>query len=222
MTASPDSAQPSLVVWLIEDNDAYRSAAKRMIEGMRDVRAVRGFSSCEAALRERDTVGEERPGVILLDVGLPGMSGIEGIPLLRTHAPEAQIIVLTVFEDSEKVFRAICAGADGYLLKGSSFDAVRDAFDELRRGGAPMNGRIAKLVLQSFAKATSSQPDYGLTVREREVLERMVKGLTKKVIAGEIGLSIHTVDFHLRSIYQKLHVHTRTGAVSKAVREGLF
>jgi DNA-binding NarL/FixJ family response regulator len=222
MNPPADSIAPSLIVWLVEDNEAYRAAAMRMIKGMRDVRVVRGFGSCEAALRELDRVEEERPGVVLLDVGLPGMSGIEGIPLLRARAPQAQVIVLTVFEDSEKVFRAICAGADGYLLKGSSFDAVRDAFDELRRGGAPMNGRIAKLVLQAFAKTASAQPDYGLTVREREVLERMVKGLTKKVIAAEIGLSIHTVDFHLRSIYQKLHVHTRTGAVSKAVREGLF
>ncbi len=222
MIAPPDPVPPSLVVWLIEDNDAYRIAASRVIEGMRDVRAVRGFRSCEAALRALEAPGGEPPKVILLDVGLPGMSGIEGIPLLRARAAGAQIIVLTVFEDSEKVFRAICAGADGYLLKGSSFDAVRDAFDELRRGGAPMNGRIAKLVLQAFAKPAPAQTDYGLTGREREVLERMVKGLTKKVIAAEISLSIHTVDFHLRSIYQKLHVHTRTGAVSKAVREGLF
>ncbi len=222
MSFPPDTAPPSLVVWLIEDNDAYRVAAARVIEGMHDVRVVRGFRSCEAALRALDSPGGEPPNVILLDVGLPGMSGIEGIPLLRARVAAAQIIVLTVFEDSEKVFRAICAGADGYLLKGSSFDAVRDAFDELRRGGAPMNGRIAKLVLQAFAKTAPVQSDYGLTGREREVLERMVKGMTKKVIAADVNLSIHTVDFHLRSIYQKLHVHTRTSAVAIAVKEGLF
>lgn len=222
MSTPAETAPPPQAVWLIEDNEAYRFAATRMIERMPAVRTVRGFASCEAALRELETTVGDRPGVILLDVGLPGMSGIDGIPLLRVHAAGAQIIILTVFEDSEKVFRAICAGADGYLLKGSSLDSVRDAFNELQRGGAPMNGRIAKLVLQAFPKTAPAQPDYGLTGREREVLERMVKGLTKKVIAAEIGLSVHTVDFHLRSIYQKLHVHTRTGAVSKAVRERLL
>ena len=222
MSASPPPSSAPIDVWLIEDNEAYRAAALRTIRTLRDVRAVRGFGSGEAALRELEGVGEVRPGVILLDVGLPGMSGIEAIPLLKACLPGTQVIVLTVFEDSEKVFRAICAGADGYLLKGSSFNAVREAFEELRRGGAPMNGRVAKLVLQTFAKVVPAQSDYGLTPREREVLERMVKGLTKKVIAGEINLSVHTVDFHLRSIYRKLQVHTRTGAVSKAIREGMF
>ena len=129
--------------------------------------------------------------------------------------------MLTVFDDAEKVFRAICAGADGYLLKGSNFDGIREALREARAGGAPMNGRIARLVLRQFAQQTAPQPDYGLTAREREILEAMVRGLTKKEIAAELGLSVHTADFHLRHIYEKLHVNTRTGAVAKAVRERL-
>lgn len=222
MNAPAAAARPSQAVWLIEDNDAFRAAAERVLRGIRDVRATRAFVSCEAALAELEKPGLEAPDVILLDVGLPGMSGIEGIPLLRRRAPAARIIVLTVFDDSGKVFQAICAGADGYLLKSASLDAVRAALDELQRGGAPMNGQIARLVLQEFARRGGAQRDYGLTPREREVLERMVQGMTKKVIGADLSLSIHTVDFHLRSIYQKLHVHTRTGAVAKALKERLL
>ena len=217
----PDAITP-FTVWLIEDNEAYRTAALRIVARMDEVRAARGFNSCEAALRALAAApAGDLHGVVLLDVGLPGMSGLDGIPLLKQRAPAAQVLVLTVFDDAEKVFRAICAGADGYLLKGSNFDGIREALREARAGGAPMNGRIARLVLRQFAQQTAPQPDYGLTAREREILEAMVRGLTKKEIAAELGLSVHTADFHLRHIYEKLHVNTRTGAVAKAVRERL-
>ena len=189
---------------------------------MEGVREARGFKSCEAAFKSLEAASaDDSPGVVLLDIGLPGMSGLDGIPLLKERAPSAQVLVLTVFDDAEKVFGAICAGADGYLLKGSNFDGIREALLEARAGGAPMNGRIARLVLRQFAQQTPPQPDYGLTAREREILEAMVRGLTKKEIAAELDLSVHTADFHLRHIYEKLQVNTRTGAVAKAVRERL-
>ena len=206
-------------VWLVEDNEPYRTAALRVVSRVEGVRAAHGFKSCEAALKAITDVN--LPDVVLLDVGLPGMSGIEGIPRFKERAPAAQIIVLTVFDDAEKVFRAICAGADGYLLKSSSFDGIRDALAETRRGGAPMNGRIAKMVLQALPKNSAAQPDYGLTPREREILEALVRGFTKKEIADQLGVSFHTVDFHQRSIYLKLHVNNRTGAVAKALKERL-
>jgi len=205
-------------VWLIEDNEAYRSAALRVVSRMDEVQAARGFKSCESALKALET---ERPDIVLLDIGLPGMSGLDGIPLLKQLMPTMQVLVLTVSDEGEKVFGAICAGADGYLLKGSNFAGIREALLEARAGGAPMNGRIARLVLRQFAQQSSPQPDYGLTQREREILEAMVRGLTKKEIAAELDLSVHTADFHLRHIYEKLHVNTRTGAVAKAVRERL-
>ncbi len=209
-------------VWLIEDNEAYRTAALRIVGRMSEVRDTRGFKSCEAALKALDAAtADGRPDLVLLDIGLPGMSGLDGIPLLKQRAPAAQVLVLTVFDDEAKVFRAICAGADGYLLKGSNFDGIREALLETRAGGAPMNGRIARMVLRQFAQQTPPQPDYGLTAREREILEAMVRGLTKKEIAAELGISVHTADFHLRHIYEKLQVNTRTGAVAKAVRERL-
>ena len=179
------------------------------------------FASCEealVALRSTPT-----PDVILLDVGLPGMSGIEGIPHLKVLAPATHIIILTVFDDQEKVFAAICAGASGYLLKNTDEEAIANAVRAVMDGGSPISPRVARLVLQMFtSRAVPSKHEYGLSAREREVLELMVQGLIKKEIADQLTLSYHTVDNHLRSIYAKLQVHTRGGAVAKAVSEGIL
>jgi DNA-binding NarL/FixJ family response regulator len=130
--------------------------------------------------------------------------------------------MLTMFDDHDKVFKSICAGASGYLLKTTPQDKITDAIREVLEGGAPMNAQIARLVLERFTAMSAPKEDYGLTERERGVLELMVKGLIKKEIADQLSLSYHTIDTHLRNIYQKLHVHTRAGAVVKAVRERLF
>ena len=206
-------------IWLIEDNDAYRDALARVINGSNGLHCVRAFSSCEAALHELIPVSA--PQVILLDVGLPGMSGIEGIKHLKTAAPATQVIMLTMFDDHDKVFQSICAGASGYLLKTSPQAEITEGIREVLAGGAPMNARIARSVLEMFAKLAAPKGDYGLTAREEEVLELMVRGLIKKEIADRLSLSYHTIDSHLRNIYQKLHVHTRTGAVAKAIKERL-
>src|SRR5665213_1479724 len=207
-------------IWLIEDNDSFRNALARVIDQQPGLKCNRNFSSCEDALAAlgRDTP----PDVILLDVGLPGMSGIEGIKCLRDVAPDVRIIMLTMFDDHDKVFKSICAGASGYLLKTTPKDKITEAIRLFLDGGAPMNAQIARLVLDRFAAMTAPKEDYGLTDREREVLEWMVKGLIKKEIADKLSLSYHTIDTHLRNIYQKLHVHTRAGAVVKAIRERLF
>jgi DNA-binding NarL/FixJ family response regulator len=207
-------------IWLVEDNDAYRDALARVINGSSGLRCARSFSSCEAALHELLPVSA--PQVILLDVGLPGMSGIEGIKHLKTAAPAMHVIMLTMFDDHDKVFQSICAGASGYLLKTSPQAEITDGIREVLEGGAPMNARIARSVLDMFAKLAAPKGDYGLTAREGEVLELMVRGLIKKEIADRLSLSYHTIDSHLRNIYQKLHVHTRTGAVAKAIKERLF
>lgn len=219
MKHEPQSGETPIEVWLVEDNESYRTAALRVVSRLDGVHNARSFKSCESALKAM--MGGARPDIVLLDVGLPGMSGIEGIPLLKARAPGAQIIVLTVFDDAGKVFRAICAGADGYLLKGSSFDDLSAALAEIRRGGAPMNGRIAKMMLQAFPKTNATPPDYRLTPREAEILEALVRGLTKKEIAAQLNVSFHAVDFHQRSVYRKLHVNNRTGAVAKALQRRL-
>jgi DNA-binding NarL/FixJ family response regulator len=180
---------------------------------------VESFASCEEALEE--LARGHFPQLLLLDIGLQGMSGLDGIPLIRQKAPEVCIVVLTVFEDDEKLFRAICAGANGYLLKSQSCQEIVQSARDALEGGAPMSPRIARRVLGMFAKLAPRRSDYGLSERERAVLELLVEGLLKKEIAQKMSLSIHTVDSHVRRIYEKLHVNSRSGAVRKAVREGL-
>jgi DNA-binding NarL/FixJ family response regulator len=217
----PESAalERPAVVWLIEDNETFRRAALRLVAHLDGVAGTRAFKSGEAALRALpDAVP---PDIVLLDLGLPGMGGIEVISRFKAARPEVRIVVLTVFDDLEQVFRAICAGADGYLLKEASFDSLRDGLAEVRRGGAPMNGFIAKQVLRALARNQAVPPDYGLTGREREILECLVRGLSNKESATHLGMSVHTVDFHQRRIYQKLHVNNRTSAVAKALTERL-
>jgi len=206
-------------VWIIDDHNSMRSSLSRLLASAQEVTSVETFASCEDALSK--LAGGPDPQLLLLDIGLQGMSGLDGIPLIREKAPEVCIVVLTVFEDDEKLFRAICAGAHGYLLKTQSgqeiIQSVRDALD----GGAPISPRIARRVLGMFAKLAPRRSDYGLSERERAVLELVVEGLLKKEIAQKMELSIHTVDSHLRRIYEKLHVNSRSGAVRKALREGL-
>jgi len=209
------------VVWLIEDHADSRRVLTRVLNRAPTMQCPCAFASCEEALAALRS--DTAPDVILLDVGLPGMNGIEGIRYFKALAPATHIIMLTVFDDQEKIFNAICAGASGYLLKNADEDAIAGAVEEVLRGGAPINPRVARLVLNMFAsREAPPKADYGLSTREREVLELVVKGLVKKEVAERLGLSYHTVDNHLRSIYGKLHVHTRGGAVAKAVSEHLL
>jgi DNA-binding NarL/FixJ family response regulator len=206
-------------IWIIEDHAAFRRTLVRVLNAEDGLQCTRDFDSCEQALAA--LADDDAPDAILLDVGLPGMSGLEGIRLIKQRSPQTLVVVLTVFENDDKVFSAICAGAAGYLLKTSSAveitQAVRDALD----GGSPMTSRIARRVLDMFSKLAPKQSDYGLSDREKEILQLMVTGLIKKEIADRLTLSIHTVDTYLRRIYEKLEVNTRTGAVAKALKEGL-
>jgi len=209
----------ALRLWLIEDNPMFRRTVEQVVRVLPSVTTVETFGSCEEALRR--LVAGAAPDTILIDLGLPGMSGIEGIPHFKLQVPAAQILVLTVFEEDEKIFRAICAGASGYLLKSASLQEIAAAVDELRRGGSPMTPRVARRVLEMFTKLAPTQQGYELAPRERNVLELLVQGLTNKEIAERLALSIHTVDTYIRKVYEKLHVNTRSGAVAKAFRERL-
>jgi len=212
-------SEAPLEVWLIEDNASFRRSIARTLEAVPGFRCTGEFGRCEDALAALATL--PKPRVILLDVGLPGMSGIEGIPKLRALAPEAAVLILTVFEDEDKIVAAICEGAAGYLLKTTPPEELIRAIHDVLAGGAPMNGRIARRVLDIFSKIAPRKNDYHLTDREREILQHLTGGFIKKEIADRLSLSVHTVDTHLRNIYGKLHVNTRTGAVAKALRERL-
>jgi DNA-binding NarL/FixJ family response regulator len=214
------SSESRASVWLIEDNEAYRRTIRRVINRLEGFFCPQAFAWCEEAI-ERLRSGDA-PDVILLDVGLPGMGGLEGIRVIKSIVPSSHVIMLTVFDDQEKIFQAICAGASGYLLKTSSEEKIALSIREVMSGGAAMTPSIAQKVIEMFANLAAPRDDYGLTAREREILNLAVEGLIKKEIADRLGLSFHTVDAHLRNIYTKLQVHTRAGAVSKALKEHLF
>lgn len=206
-------------LWIIEDHAAFRRTLVRVLNAEDSLQCTRDFESCERALAA--LARDDAPDVILLDVGLPGMSGLEGIRLIKERSPKTLVVILTVFEDDDKVFSAICAGAAGYLLKTSSAAEITQAVRDALGGGSPMTSRIARRVLDMFSKLAPKQSNYGLSDREKEILQLMVTGLIKKEIADRLALSIHTVDTYLRRIYEKLEVNTRTGAVAKALKEGI-
>ena len=207
-------------VWTIEDNEGYRQTLARVINQSDAARCDRAFPSCEEAL---DALRQDAPpAVILLDINLPGMSGIEAVREFKAIAPETEIVMLTMFSHHTAIFQALCAGASGYLVKTATPEAIVQSIAEVINGGAPMSPQIARSVLTLFTRHASGNADYGLTEREQTVLELLVKGNIKKEIAARIEVSYHTVDKHVRSIYGKLHVHNLSAAVAKAVTEKLF
>jgi len=219
-TEARDLGRPPVSVWLVEDNHAFRGTVARVLNRIDWVDCAQQFSNAEDALDA--LLGGGVPDVILLDVELPGQNGIEAVQKIKSVSPSTRVVMLTVFDDHEKIFKAICAGASGYLLKTSSVDAIVESIHEALAGGAPMAPRVASSVLQMFSKMAQPKQDYGLTAREGKILELMTQGLIKKEIADKLSLSYHTVDTHLRNIYTKLHVNNRSGAVAKAFKERLY
>ncbi|MDG1073291.1 MAG: response regulator transcription factor [Akkermansiaceae bacterium] len=218
-----DTSQEQIRVWLVEDNALFSTSVERVVNSLDGMRCSGRFTSVEAAFA---ALGDEAaPQVILLDVQLPGEDGITALATFRERAPESQVIILTVFDDADKIFRAVCAGASGYVLKSSGIDQIGDAIRQVMAGGAPMTPEVAKKVLGAFTRLEPAQDnhrDYHLTERERDILRLMADGLLKKEIGEQLGLSVHTVSTHLRAVYEKLHVSTNTGAVAKALREGII
>ncbi len=206
-------------VWVVEDHARLRATLCEAI-GMAVTEDVASFGSCEDALSALG--GGATPAVVVMDLGLPGMSGLEGIRRFKDAAPSTEILVFTVFDDRANVFQAICAGASGYLLKSEPMERVLSAIREVSQGGSPMTPEIARLVLDRFSKMPSPTSDVGLSDRERDVLRLLADGFTKKELADRLDLSVHTVDNYLRRIYRKLHVNTLGGAVAKALRDGLL
>jgi DNA-binding NarL/FixJ family response regulator len=206
-------------VGIVEDNDTVRQTLQEVID------ATPGFCctcTCPTVKDAMAQIPRKRPEVVLMDIHLPGESGISCTAKLKAKIPELQIIILTVYRDTELIFKALQAGASGYLLKRAKTTEVMQAISDVCSGGAPMTGEIARLVVQSFraSRSSSSIEDQGLSPREVEILALLSEGMTNKSIGSKLGISAETVRTHLGHIYQKLHVQGRTGAVTKFLKSG--
>jgi len=211
------SSSPDPVVWIVEDHEFLRDSLCELVESTTRAE-VHTFGSCEAGLGVEP---ERDPDVMILDIGLPGMSGLEGIGAFKKRFPALEIVMFTVHDEPERIFESICAGASGYLLKSEPFERIAAAVEEVLRGGSPMTPEIARLMLDRFNRLGATVATTELSDRERDVLRALVDGLAKKEIADRLAISVHTVDTYTRRIYKKLHVNTLGGAVAKALREGL-
>jgi DNA-binding NarL/FixJ family response regulator len=205
--------------WVVEDNPAFRKTIVDLINQSENLFCEKSFSDCREILNTLQNT--QAPNVILMDIGLPGMSGLECIKRLKGLISSTEIIMLTIHDDDENVFRAICYGAAGYLLKSTPAQKLIESLREISNGGAPINPRIARRILEMFSKSNAPAGDYNLTDREKEILRLMLDGLTKQNIADELTVSYHTIDTHIKNIYAKLQVHSRSGAVAKALKERL-
>jgi len=213
------SGAPSIRVAVIEDQRDIREGLATLINGTGGFQITGAFGSIESAL---PFISENPADILLLDIGLPGMSGIEGIPLLRERCPQSLILVLSVYDDDERIFSALCAGASGYLLKNTAPVKLLESLREAVSGGSPMSPEVARRVVLLFRKfSPPEQVDYDLTPHESRLLRLLAEGHSYRGAAVELGLSVNTIAFHMKRIYEKLHVHSKSQAVAKAFRQGL-
>jgi DNA-binding NarL/FixJ family response regulator len=211
---------PDLItVAIIEDLREVREGLTALVNGTPGFRCSGGFRTVEDALR---AMSRERPDVILVDLGLPGMSGIEGIRIMKERYPETPTVVLTVYDDEDEIFDALCAGASGYLLKNTPPARLLECLKEVVGGGAPMSPEVARRVVKLFREIRPpARASHNLTPQETELLKLLVEGHNYKTAAAELGITTNTVSFHLRNIYAKLQVHSKSEAVAKALRDHL-
>lgn len=202
---------------IIEDERDIRESLAALINGTTGFKCVARYGMMETALAN---VEKEGPDLILTDLGLPGISGVEGIERLRKMFPDTPILVLTIYDNDNQIFAALCNGANGYLLKNTTPSRLLEALQEAAAGGSPMSPAIASRVIKLFREFRPNEnAEYHLTPQETQLLKLLVEGHHKKTAAREMNISIHTVSFHLKNIYEKLQVHSKTEAVAKALRE---
>lgn len=206
-------------VAIYEDNNALRESLSHLIMGTTSLELHGAYPDCSTVL---ENCLADKPEVILMDIDMPGISGIEATHLVKTKLPEIDIMMLTVYEDRDKVFDALCAGATGYLLKKTSTVQIIEAITELHHGGSPMSGEIARKVLEFFTKPiVNKHNEYTLSIRELDILKCLVKGDSYKMIANSCCITIGTVRCHINSIYKKLQVNSKSEAIIKAMKERL-
>ena len=212
------TADSPIKVVIIEDRREIRESLAMLIGGTAGFECIATYRSMEDALAR---IGANLPDVVLSDIGLPGMSGIDGIKILKEKYPNLLLIMLSIYDDDERIFDALCAGASGYLLKKTPWPKLIEALKEAVEGGSPMSPEVARRVISLFREIKPPQSDYELTPHEVRLLRMLVEGHSYKTAAAELNVSVNTIKFHLRHIYDKLHVHTKSEAVAKALRHGL-
>jgi DNA-binding NarL/FixJ family response regulator len=206
-------------VAIIEDQREVREGLSILIGGTLGFQVTGAYSSMETAIH---AIIAAPPRIALVDIGLPGMSGIDGIKMLKQRLPDLQFLILSSYDDDARVFAAMCAGACGYMLKKTPPAKLLEALDELENGGAPMSPQIARQVVTLFRNvAPPKESEYRLTPQETRVLQLLVDGHSYKTASYEMDLTIHAVSFHARHVYEKLHVHSKSEAVAKALRSGI-
>ena len=204
---------------IFEDNDDMRESLSILFKGIPNIVFTGGFADCTHLA---ENIKATQPDVVLMDIDLPKVNGIEAVWQIKQSFPEIQVLMLTVFDDNDKIFKSICAGASGYILKRTSPSRIVDAIFEVAEGGGPMSAAIARKVLEMFPRNNPKENETEiLSPREREVLALMVKGLSYKMVSRELDIALETVRSHIKKIYDKLHVHNSNEAVAIAVRKRL-
>lgn len=209
-------------VAIVEDNDTIREGLSALINGTTGYKSVGLFRDCESFLAKLSSMVVD---VVLMDIALPGINGIEGVKQAKLIKPEVDILMLTIYEDSEKVFDALCAGACGYLVKKTPPSKLLDAIKEVFEGGSPMSSQIARQVITAFKETkdlNTDQQEFELSSREKEVITLLAGGNNYQQIADQLYISVDTVRHHIKNIYKKLHVHTQSEAVAKAIRKKII
>jgi DNA-binding NarL/FixJ family response regulator len=199
---------------IYEDNDKLRQSLELFFSSMEDLQLCGSYSNCRDI---RNHVNKCRPDVVLMDIDMPGMDGIKGVGLIKEVMPEINVLMYTVFDDDQRVFNSLAAGANGYLLKTATPAQLYDAILDINTGGSPMSPGIARRVLDTFRQKEPSAPKADLTAREKEILQMLTKGYTYKRISAECNITIDTTRTHIKNIYTKLHVNCGTEAVAKAM-----
>jgi len=209
-------------VAIVEDNDTIRDGLAALINGTTGYKSIGSFRDCESFLAKLDSLDVN---VVLMDIALPGMNGIEGVKKAKKIKSDIDILMLTIYEDSEKVFDALCAGACGYLVKKTPPSKLLEAIKEVYEGGSPMSSQIARQVITALKESKDvkdDSPEYKLSSREKEVITLLAGGNNYQQIADQLFISIDTVSHYIKSIYRKLHVHTQSEAVAKAIRKKII
>lgn len=206
-------------VILYEDNPKLRMGLSFLLEGTATIEFLGSYENCEDV---ENQIVSLNPDVVLMDIDMPIANGFDGLKSIRKFSSTIQVVMLTVFDTDDNIFEAIKLGANGYLLKTTPPAQIIDAILQVNDGGVPMTSSIARRVLNFMSQKPAIPPDYQLTKREKEVLEHLVKGLSYKMIAAQIGTGIDAVRAHIKHIYEKLHVHSQTEAVAKAINEKLI